>query len=57
MKEENLKNTIPRRGFVTNILSAAAAFGLSSLIAPIKMPAQTTTPSKGAGDGKKWFLT
>ena len=51
MKEQ----TTPRRGFIGTLLGGTAAFGLSSLLAPLKTQAQPTTPLVGSKDAEKWF--
>lgn len=58
MKEQ----TTHRRGFIGTILGGAAAFGLSSIVAPLKteaQPARTSggnvVPLVGSEDAEKWF--
>jgi hypothetical protein len=51
MKEQ----TTPRRGFITAIVSGAAAFGLSSIIAPFKAEASSIIPASDVHDAEKWF--
>ena len=54
--------TTHRRGFINTVIGGAAAFGLSSLIAPLKTQAQpvrpaggNTVPLVGSEDAEKWF--
>lgn len=58
MKEQ----TTHRRGFIGTLLGGAAAFGLSTVIAPLKIQAQparpaggNNPPATGAEDAEKWF--
>ena len=53
MKEQ----TTPRREFIGTLLGGAAAFGLSSVLAPAKMLGETTisNPNPGVADAEKWF--
>lgn len=48
------EQTTHRRGFIGTLLGAAAAFGLSSLLAPTKTMA-TTIANSGVADAEKWF--
>jgi intracellular sulfur oxidation DsrE/DsrF family protein len=51
MKEQ----TTHRRGFITTLLGGAAAFSLSSVLAPAKVQAQNAVPSGVGGESEKWF--
>ena len=51
MKEQ----TTHRRGFIGALLGGAAAFGLSSVLAPAKMLGATTLSNPGVADAEKWF--
>ncbi len=58
MKEQ----TTHRRGFIRTILGGAAAFGLSSIVSPLKTQAQparpaggSTAPLVGSEEAEKWF--
>jgi intracellular sulfur oxidation DsrE/DsrF family protein len=54
MKEQDPKTT-PRRGFITTVISSAAAFGLSSIAAPFKGQAENIFPANDVNDAEKWF--
>lgn len=55
MKKPDQENTTPRRKFITTALSGAAAFGLSSIVSPLKMQAETILPGSDVHDAQKWF--
>jgi len=44
----------PRRNFITTLVGSAAAFGLSSVISPLKAVADNSTP-KSNENAEKWF--
>lgn len=44
-----------RRGFMSTVLVGATAFGLSSLIAPVKILGATKNISPEVNDAEKWF--
>ena len=61
MKENNLKPNAPRRGFLRELVTGAAALGLATLSAPIKLIAQqqkpgvSKTPMKTLHPADQWF--
>jgi hypothetical protein len=55
MKESDLKTTTHRRHFITTVVNGAAAFGLSSIVAPLKVQAENTFPANDVGDAEKWL--
>jgi intracellular sulfur oxidation DsrE/DsrF family protein len=54
MNEQDSKST-HRRSFITTILSGAAAFGISSVVAPFKSQAEILDHSNNVNDAEKWF--
>lgn len=55
MKKPDQENTTPRRKFITTALSSAAAFGLSSIVSPIRSQAENLLPANDVHDAAKWF--
>ena len=55
MKEQTIENKTPRRGFITTVLSGVAAFGLSSVAAPLKMNASNPVSPVDTLGAEKWF--
>jgi intracellular sulfur oxidation DsrE/DsrF family protein len=53
MEEQNINNN--RRGFITTVVTGVAAFGLSSVVAPLNSPASTISVIEGVNDAEKWF--
>ena len=49
------ENTTPRRDFISTVIGSAAAFGLSSIIAPVKAEASAVIPASDVHDAEKWF--
>lgn len=54
MIEQDSRST-HRRSFITTIVSGAAAFGISSLVAPIQSQAEILLQSNNVNDAEKWF--
>lgn len=55
MKEQDLRTSTHRRSFITTVIGGAAAFGLSSLVAPFKAEAENILPANDVNDAEKWF--
>lgn len=54
MNDKDLKAT-HRRGFITTVVSTAAAFGISSIVAPFRSQAEIVQPVTSVNDAEKWF--